>query len=269
MSTAREAADALARLRATAPLVHNITNYVVMNTTANALLAIGASPIMAHAVEEMEDLAGIAGALVLNIGTLCAPWIDAMFVAGRRARMRGIPIVIDPVGSGASRLRTETARRLVGELGPAIVRGNASEVRSLLDGGEGARGVDSRHTPDEVAEQAGALARRAGCVVSVSGPVDLIVGDGRTARVGNGDPMMTRVTGMGCTSTAINGAFAALGGNPFDAAVYAMLAMGVAGQLAAARAVGPGSFQVNFLDALAVLDEAALRELAAVEISPQ
>lgn len=266
MSPARQAAEALGRIRATAPLVHNITNYVVMNTTANALLAIGASPIMAHAVEEMDDLAGIAGALVINIGTLSPHWIEAMFAAGRRARERGIPIVLDPVGSGASRLRTDTAKRLIGELAPAIVRGNASEIRSLLADGEGAKGVDSRHTPDEVAEDARALARRAGCVVSVSGPVDLIVGDGSTARISNGDPIMTRVTGMGCTATAVTGAFAALGGGAFDAATHAMIAMGVAGQVAAAVSAGPGSFQVKFLDALAALDEDTLVRHAAAEV---
>jgi len=267
MELADDIGQSLAHLRAASPLVHNITNYVVMNTTANALLAVGASPIMAHAVDEMEDLVGIVGALVINIGTLSPPWIEAMFAAGRSARRRGIPVVLDPVGSGASKLRTETARRLLREVGPTIVRGNASEIKSLLDIAAGTKGVDSLHTPDQVRDDAEALARSAGCVVSVSGAVDLIVGEGQTARVANGHPMMTRVTGMGCTSTAITGAFAAIEASPFRAATYAMAVMGIAGQIAAERSAGPGSFQVAFLDALYGLDAATIAGHLAVELA--
>ena len=250
--------ERIARLRNEAPLVLNIANYVVMNNTANALLALGASPIMAHAIDEMDELVALSRALVINIGTLSPPWIEAMFRAGRAARQRGVPVVLDPVGCGASTLRTTTARDLVEAVGPAVIRGNASEIKALLGAAGGTKGVDSVLAPDQVVADAEALARSAGCVVSVSGPVDLIVGDGRVARVANGHPIMTRVTGMGCTSSALTGAFLALGPTAFDAARDAMAVMGVAGELAAERASGPGSFPAEFLDSLHALDSATL-----------
>jgi hydroxyethylthiazole kinase len=248
------------RIRSEKPLVHNITNYVVMNTTANALLAIGASPVMAHAVEEVEEMAALARALVLNIGTLSAPWVAAMIKAGKEAQRRKIPIVLDPVGSGATRFRTDTAERLVQEVRPAIIRGNASEIWSLLRSGLGTKGVDSLHAPDQVADEARALSKSAGCVVSVSGPVDLIVAGERTIRVANGHPLMAAVTGMGCAASALTGAFAAVNPSPFEAAAHAMAVMGIAGELAAERSAGPGSFQVNFLDALAGLRESDVEQ---------
>jgi len=246
----------LARIRAAAPLVHNITNYVVMNTTANALLAVGASPVMAHAVEEVEEMVGLAQALVLNIGTLSGPWIEAMFVAGRAARRRGIPIVLDPVGSGATRFRTATARRLLDEVGPTIVRGNASEIASLLSEAGDTKGVDSRRASDQTVDAARAVAARWRCVVSLSGATDIIVGAGSELRVRNGHPMMARVTGMGCAASALTGAFAAVNAFPIQAAAHAMALMGIAGEMAAERAAGPGSFQPHFLDALAGIGEA-------------
>jgi hydroxyethylthiazole kinase len=243
----------LERIRAEGPLVHNITNYVVMNTTANALLAIGASPVMAHAREEVEEMVSLASALVINIGTLSAPWVRAMLQAGRAARRRKIPIVLDPVGCGATRFRTGAAQKLMREVAPAIIRGNASEIRSLLGRKAGTKGVDSRHTPDEVLDEARALSGSAGCVVSVSGPVDLIVEGDTVVRIANGHPLMARVTGMGCTASAITGAFAAVNLQSLKAAAHAMAVMGIAGEMAAERAGGPGSFQMHFLDALSVL----------------
>jgi len=238
------------QVRDRAPLVLNITNYVVMNSTANALLAIGASPVMAHAVDEVEDMVALAGALVINIGTLSEPWVAAMLKAGRAAHRRRIPIVLDPVGCGATAYRTRTAQTLLNEVHPSIVRGNASEIRALAGAGGGARGVDSRQSPDEVLEDARLLSRNAGCVVSVSGAVDLVVDDARVAKIANGHPMMTRVTGMGCTASAVTGALAAVNPSSFDAASHAMVLMGVAGEMTVERAAGPGSFQMHFLDVL-------------------
>lgn len=250
--------DDVQRIRAQAPLVLNITNYVVMNTTANALLAIGASPVMAHAIDEAEDMARIAQALVINIGTLSAPWVESMFKAGHVARERGIGIVLDPVGCGATAYRTETSQALVRELRPSVIRGNASEIRALVHSGGNTKGVDSRDDPDAVASDAMELAQAAGCVVSVSGPVDLITDGKRVTRVANGHPLMPRVTGMGCTASAITGAFVAVNSDLFSAAANAMAVMGVTGEIAGAGAAGPGSFQVNFLDALHQLDQAQL-----------
>ena len=249
----------LARIRAEAPLVHNITNYVVMNVTANALLAVGASPVMAHAVEEVEEMVGLARALVLNIGTLSGPWIEAMLLAGRAARRRGIPVVLDPVGSGATAFRTTTALRLLDEVGPTIVRGNASEIASLVSEAGGTKGVDSTRDADQTVDAARAVAARWRCVVSLSGATDIIVGEGRVLRVRNGHPMMSRVTGMGCAASALTGAFAAVNPSPLRAAAHAMALMGIAGEMAAERAEGPGTLQPYFLDALHSVQEADIR----------
>jgi hydroxyethylthiazole kinase len=248
------------RIRREAPLVHNITNYVAMNTTANALLAIGASPVMAHAIQEVEEMARHARAVVINIGTLSAAWVEAMVKAGQEALRRGIPVVLDPVGSGATQFRTATARMLVEEIHPAIIRGNPSEIRSLVHSGLGTKGVDSVYTPDEIREDARAVSLSWQCVVSVSGPVDLVVEGDAVIRVANGHPLMSRVTGMGCTATAITGAFAAVNPSSFRAAAHAMALMGVAGEMAAERSAGPGSFAVSFLDALHLVQESDFTE---------
>jgi hydroxyethylthiazole kinase len=256
----------IAKIRAQAPLVHNITNYVVMNTTANALLAIGASPVMAHAVEEVEEMAGFAAALVLNIGTLSQPWVDAMMKAGLVARRRGIPIVLDPVGAGATRLRTDVCMRLLRELTPTIVRGNASEIRALAGADHATKGVDSTHASDAALEAAQALSLAYGSVVSVSGATDLIVHGSSLARVKNGVPLMTRVTGTGCTASALTGAFAAVGSSPFHAAAYAMCTLGIAGELAAEKCAGPGSLQMHLTDALHLLRKEDVQARAQLEI---
>ncbi|MCX6545754.1 MAG: hydroxyethylthiazole kinase [Acidobacteria bacterium] len=242
-------------IRETAPLVHNITNFVVMNTTANALLAIGASPVMAHAIDEVEDMVRLAGALVINIGTLSPAWVDAMVRAGKEASRIGIPIVVDPVGAGATRYRTETAQRLGRDVAPAIIRGNASEIRALVQADATTRGVDSMHATGESIEHARRVAGQYRCAVSMSGATDIIVSADATARVDNGHPMMPRVTGLGCAATALTGAFAAVNPSAFEAALHAMIVMGVAGEIAAERAAGPGSFWVQFLDALYALQQ--------------
>ena len=263
--------DDVARIRAEAPLIHNITNYVVMNTTANALLAIGASPVMAHAADEVEEMVGLARALVLNIGTLSPPWVEAMVRAGQEARRRGLPVVLDPVGSGATRYRTATAQRLLEEVAPTIVRGTASEIASLAPAAGGAapagrtKGVDSTRQADDTLEAARVLADRRGCVVAVSGPTDVIVGGGRVVRVRNGHPLMARVTGLGCTATALIGACAAVNASALEAAVHGMALNGIAGEVAAERAEGPGTLQLYLLDALYRLTEAEVTTRARIE----
>jgi hydroxyethylthiazole kinase len=249
-------------IRAQAPLVHNITNYVVMNSTANALLALGASPVMAHAVEEVEEMVRLSRALVINIGTLSAAWVGAMSIAAATASEHGIPIVLDPVGCGATAYRTRSALDLIDTARPQVIRGNASEIRALAQCAGSTKGVDSLHAPDEVLDEAIALSHSLGCVVSVSGPTDIVVAGDRVARIHNGVPLMTRVTGMGCTASAVTGAFLAVEADAFEAAVQAMVVMGIAGELAAAKAAGPGSFQLQFLDALHGLRDADLAQLA-------
>lgn len=264
--TSDRMATLLAAVRRQRPLVHNITNYVVMNTSANTLLAFGASPVMAHAVEEVEELAAVAGALVLNIGTLSAPWIAAMFKAGLAARTRGTPIVVDPVGAGATRLRTDTARRLLEVLRPAVVRGNASEILALAGGDFQARGVDAQHSVGQARAAAVALARGHETVVAVTGPEDFVSDGSREARIRNGHSLMARITGSGCAATALIGAVCAVTQDRFEAAVTALTLFGIAGEMAAAGTPGPGSFQVRLLDALDALDEAQVLRCARCEI---
>ena len=249
------------KIRKNAPLVHNITNYVVMNTTANALLAIGASPVMAHAVPEVEDMAGIAGALVINIGTLSDAWIEAMFKAAKKALQRQIPIIIDPVGVGAPQYRTRTARELIQASSPSIIRGNGSEIIALCKKDQRTKGVDSTNASDQAIDSARSLAQEFDCVVCISGEIDYIVSQDTIIQVKNGHAMMPRVTGLGCTATALCGAFAAVN-QEFDmAAAHAMAVMGIAGEMAAQNAPGPGTLQVNFIDALYQLSETHIKEL--------
>ena len=238
------------RIRNKGPLVHNITNYVVMNSTANVLLAVGASPVMAHAIGEVVEMVSMAGALVLNIGTLSPSWVEAMVKAGREAKRRGIPVILDPVGSGATRMRTRAALRLLEEVEPAVVRGNASEIASVAGSFSGTKGVDSTRSSEDVVALAQVLSGKRNCVVVISGATDIITDGGTVVRVRNGHSMMPRVTGMGCAATALIGAFAAVNPSVFKASAHAMALMGIAGELAAEKAAGPGGFQVCFLDAL-------------------
>ena len=248
------------RIRATAPLVHNITNFVVMNTTANALLALGASPVMAHAIDEVDEMTGLAGSLVLNIGTLSRTWVESMQKAIRMARSQKKPIVLDPVGAGATRLRTQTVRYLMEEAPPTILRGNASEILALCSEQMGTKGVDATVDSHTATEQAGILLEQGARVVVISGKVDWVLSAGGRAGVANGHPMMPRVTGLGCTATALCGAFAAVNPDPAAAAAHAMAVMGIAGEIAAEGAEGPGSLQVRLLDALYGLTRADVEE---------
>jgi hydroxyethylthiazole kinase len=246
--------ESLRRLRERKPLVHQITNYVVMNETANATLALGALPVMAHAREEVEEMAALAGALVLNIGTLSPHWVDAMLAAGRVANERGIPVVLDPVGVGATRYRTSTAQTLLEELEIAVLRGNAGEVATLVGVEAEVRGVESIAADGDPGELARVAASQLGVVASVTGPVDYVSDGTLIVAIANGDPRLAQITGTGCMSSAVTGCFAAVADSPFDAAVEALVAFGVAGEDAAIDAKGPGSFHVALYDALAALD---------------
>ena len=258
----------LEQIRAKKPLVHNITNYVVMNTTANALLAVGASPVMAHAEEEVEEMAGMAGALVLNIGTLSNPWIRAMHLAAAAAKKKGIPIVLDPVGAGATALRTNTARLLMSTYKPAVVRGNASEILALTGESYHARGVDSRHTVDQARSAATHLALEHGITVAVTGAEDFVTDGRRSGRIRNGHPLMARITGTGCSASALTGAFCAVESDSFAAAIGALVVFGIAGQLAARTNPGPGTFQVQLLDALDEITGSHIEKMADADITP-
>jgi hydroxyethylthiazole kinase len=253
--TASRIWTSVAEIRNNSPVIHNITNYVVMNNTANALLSLGASPVMAHAEEEVEDMVKIAGALVINIGTLSPHWIRGMLRAAYEAREQEIPIILDPVGAGATRYRTSTARELLQEVPPAIIRGNASEIMALLDEDIRTKGVDSTAASDSAVDVARQLNRIYGSVVCISGATDYIIDGDDITKIRNGHPLMTRVTGMGCIATALCGAFAAVNHGYAEAAAQAMAVMGIAGEIAAESASGPGSLQVAFNDILYQLSE--------------
>ncbi|HUP31415.1 MAG TPA: hydroxyethylthiazole kinase [Gaiellaceae bacterium] len=249
------------------PLIHNLTNYVVMNETANAILALGALPVMAHAREEVEEMVALAGALVLNIGTLSEDWVESMLLAGATASERGVAVVLDPVGAGATAYRTRTAKRILDELDVAVLRGNAGEVATLVGVEAEVRGVESVGGGGDPAGLAREAARRLGVVASVTGAVDHVSDGERSAAVANGHELLAAITGTGCMSTALTGCFLAGKGDAFEAAVEALAAFGVAGEDAAAGAKGPGSFHVALYDALAALDPATLSSRARVTIS--
>lgn len=254
--------DALARIRRDSPLVHNITNYVVMNSSANILLAAGASPVMAHCGEEVEEMVSYAGALVLNIGTLQEDWVASMIRAARAANAKGIPVVLDPVGAGATRLRSEAVARIMGECAITVLRGNASEIFSLRSSDIRTRGVDSSLAfTDGMVDLAREMARDFRCVVAISGEIDCITDGQRVFRVSNGHPLMTRVTGTGCGLSAIAGAFCAVDpADPAKATAAAFGYYGVCGDRAARASQLPGSFAVAFIDQLCEVgaDELAL-----------
>jgi len=261
----KQAAQNLNAVRTQRPLIHNITNFVVINYTANALLACGASPVMAHAIEEVEEMVSFAKALVLNIGTLTKSWVDAMIIAGKRANERHIPIILDPVGSGATRLRTESARRLINELSISVVRGNASEVLSLAETGSRPKGVDSIHRVEEATTAAITLARELNMTLAITGPMDLVTDGKRIHKVLNGHELMGVVTGTGCTATALIGAFLSVDPDPVSATATALAYFGLAGEKAAPLSTGPGSFQIALLDALFGMDGNSLRKGSRIE----
>ena len=255
----------LRELRLSKPLVHQITNYVVMNETANATLALGALPVMAHAREEVEDMVRLAGALALNIGTLSPHWVEAMLAAGKAANANGVPVVLDPVGAGATGYRTETAKRILDEVDVAVLRGNPGEVATLVGVEAEVRGVESIGAGGDPFDLALAAAKALGVVASVTGPVDHVSDGDTVLKVANGHELLAAVSGTGCMATAITGCFLAVKPEaPLEAAAEALAAFGVAAEDAARRAAGPGSFHAGLYDALAGLDPDTLDSRAHV-----
>jgi hydroxyethylthiazole kinase len=242
--------DNIQKVKTTSPLVHNITNYVVMNSSANALLAVGASPVMAHSEDEVKDMVKIANVLVINIGTLSEKWITAMKIALKEANILNKPVVFDPVGAGATPYRTEIVRELLQTGSMSIIRGNASEIIAMLSAEHKTKGVDSIQIAENAVESAKILNKKHKSVVSISGETDYIISENSIARIHNGHKLMPVITGMGCTATALIGAFAAVSDDFSEAAISGMALMGVAGELAASLSDGPGSLQVHFYDKL-------------------
>lgn len=246
--------QAVTLVKQNSPLVHNITNVVTMQTIANMLLALGASPIMAHAPEELEDIVAIAQSLVLNIGTLDSASLTCMAQAQACAQQRQIPIILDPVGAGASKYRTESAKNIL-QRGVSIVRGNASEILALADHKATTKGVDSTQQSEFALQSAMQLSKQYNCCVVISGQQDIICWNNIILRVKHGTPLLTRVTGMGCSATALIGAFAVVIENPAVASMYAMATLGLAAEKAERLSKSPGGFYISLLDTLYSLQQ--------------
>lgn len=253
--------DVLARLRARHPLVHCLTNHVVKNFTANVLLAVGAAPAMVEHPDEAAEFAAMADGLLVNVGTLDAAQMPAIERAIPAARAAGKPWVLDPVAVGPLTLRTHFTRGLLAHR-PTLIRGNASEIIALSGRTGSGRGVDSGDPTEAALDAAKHLATQSGGAVLVTGPVDYATDGTRVLTCANGHVLMTRVTGVGCAQGALAAACAAVATSPLQAAVATAAILGVAGDLAAARATRPGSFQVALLDALDELDADLLRRHA-------
>jgi hydroxyethylthiazole kinase len=250
-----ELSVALDNLRTRAPLIHCITNYVSIDFVANALKSIGASPIMSYATEEMNEIIKIADALIINIGTFSAGWSEGMNIAATAANKKGIPIVLDPVGAGATSYRTAISKQILKNHHIWAIRGNASEIMALIDQKSKTKGVDAIHSTHEPIEAAHKLSQKHSCIVIVSGKTDYVIEADRSIQINGGDPMMANVVGTGCVSSAIMSAFLATkNGDSIEAAAHGMAAMKKATELAAQNHPRePASFKMEFTDALYTL----------------
>ena len=267
----------LENTRKNCPLIHNITNYVTVNDCANIILACGASPIMADDKDEVEDITAVCAGLNINIGTLNSRTVASMLLAGKRANQLGHPVVLDPVGAGASKLRTETAMRLVNEIRFSVIRGNISEIKTLASGSGTTKGVDAdvadsvtEETLEDVVAFAKTFAEKTGAVIAITGAID-IVADGKKAYcIRNGHPMMSSVTGTGCQLSAMTAAFVTANPlHPLEAAAAAVSAMGLAGEIAHGRLSeqdGNATYRNYIIDAIYNMTPEVLEKGANYEV---
>lgn len=262
---AQKVVELLNRLKNKKPLIHNITNYVTVNDCANILLAIGASPIMADDLKESADITSIASALVINIGTLNERTIESMIASGKKANELNIPVVLDPVGAGASSFRNETTKRILEEIKISVLRGNMSEIKFIAGLESETKGVDASESDlksdsDEGIRVANSLAKRFNCTVAITGVCDIVSDGEKSVTIENGTKMLSNVTGTGCMTTALVGGY--LGAcetkeDLFIAAISGIVSMGICGEIAEERAgsIGLGSFHMAIIDAVSNLDE--------------
>ena len=245
----------LEEIRKQSPLIHNITNFVTMDFSANALLALGASPIMAHAPEEVEEMTKHSSALLLNIGTLSSDWIESMRLSFHSAKKNNIPIIFDPVGCGGSAYRTQVSCEFL-NLNPSITKGNGSEILSLFGKDLQTKGVTNLANPSTILSSLETIQKKLNknqhkSVIAITGPVDYVLSSqslSHQTQIKNGSPQMTKVTGMGCTLGSIIASFSAINPDPFLATQNAIAFFGIVGELASKESKGIGSFKVNFLD---------------------
>ena len=253
--------DKLIEIREGRPLIHHITNLVVTNITANLTLAIGGLPIMANAVEEVEEMVAHAKTLILNIGTLDRSQVEAMLLAGKKAKSIGTPVIMDPVGAGATRYRSEISRSIIKEVEPDIIRGNLAEVLAISGKLANIRGVESLENKreDEIISQTIELARaEKDRTIAITGKVDIVMDDERVAKLYNGSEYLTKITGSGCMATTAIACFSAVEEDSFLASIYGLLLYEVSSEIAALRSRGPGSFQSELLDSVCNITEKEL-----------
>ena len=246
-------AASLSTVRNKKPLIHQITNYVTVNDCANVTLAVGGSPVMADAVEEAAEMASLAQALVINIGTLNARTIVSMLAAGRRARERGIPVILDPVGVGATRLRTDTVKTIIEQVRPTVIRGNMSEIKCLAGLAVAIKGVDSVADAGQGEQIARQLADQLGCIIAITGKQDIVSDGARTALINNGHELLSKVTGTGCMATALVGTYCGAIPDWYVGTIAGILTMGLAGEIAERSLIsgdGIGLFKVRLFDAI-------------------
>jgi hydroxyethylthiazole kinase len=249
-SFGKVSADLLVKIRTQHPLIHHITNFVVMNDTANITLAFGALPVMAHAKEEVKEMVGAAGALVLNMGTLTPKWIKAMLMAGVRANQINVPIIFDPVGAGATSFRNEAAEAITSNLHLAVIRGNSGESGALAGAGGLVKGVESVEGVSDPQKVAADLAQMEETVIAISGKRDILSDGHRSLGVDNGHVMLKTITGTGCMATTAIAIFCAVESDYLTAASAALAVYGLAAEKAAKVAKGPGTFRSALLDAV-------------------
>jgi hydroxyethylthiazole kinase len=255
----------LKEVRNRRPVVHAITNWVTGGEVANALQALGARPVLALSTVEAAEITARADALYLNLGTPTPDRIEAMLSSGRRANEIGLPVILDPVGAGASHFREEACRQILSELNLTILRGNRAEIGALAGQGGQLRGIDAVSGPDDIHEALRVLSGRRGAVVVASGEKDHIFYDGKMVLVGNGHPLMLRVTGTGCMLSAVIAAFAAVGPDPLEAAIAGVSCFKLAGELAGRNAGGPGAFKTGLMDFLYALTPDDLQRSADIQ----
>lgn len=261
--------DLIGEVRTKTPLIHNITNYVTVNDCANAVLAIGASPIMADDVAEVEEIVSISSALVINIGTLNQRTIESMIIAGKKANELHIPIVLDPVGAGASSLRNKATREILSQVKIDVLRGNLSEVSFVAGLSVSTKGVDTAEADqkNDATDIAKKVADKLSCVVGITGEVDTISDGVRVAKIANGNKLLAKVTGTGCMTSALVGSFCGATTDYYTAAVAGIAAMGISGELAFEKtgAVGTGSFHIGIIDALSNMNSTCFAERAKID----
>jgi hydroxyethylthiazole kinase len=259
------ASDMLEKVRTEKPVVHHLTNWVTIYDCANVVKVFGASPVMAHAKEEVADMAGIASAVVLNIGTLTTDFVESMKLAAKSANRKGIPVVLDVCGAGATKFRDDKCFEILDEVKVDIIKGNASEIARIAGENVQTKGVDAAAVEKNLEEVASGLAKKRNCTVVITGVEDIVADGKRVVRVKNGHPMMTNIVGTGCMAASVIGTFAAVEKDLVEASVAGLVCYEVAAEIAAQEAKGPGSFKEKLFDAVFNLDADSVNRMQKVE----